>query len=400
MIPALAKRFLLSKRSDGFISLISWVSILGVVLGTLALVVVTSAINGFEKELTKVITGVNGDVFLYTRGSPVGGQNEVIERIKKASAFVQHVTPTFISELMVGGPTSVSGAVIEGVELSSYSQVASVTSKTISGRFPEKDFEVALGDVIAQKIGAVTGSKVRLIAPFSSGSEHSEPKVLDVVVTGIVKIGMYQYDSKTLFIPIKTIQSFFEQDGRVTSFKIKLKDLNKADEVASLLTQTFGYPFRAKSWNALFPNILQAISLEKRVIAVVLTAIIIVAAFNMVSTLMMLIHDKTKEIAILKAMGFKPSQSFQLFCVIGIGIGVVGTGVGVGLGLLLNLILLKTKLISLPQDIYYIDFLPVAFNWGEILWIAVFSLFICFLATLYPSWKISTKPPLEGIREE
>lgn len=363
MIPALAKRFLLSKRSDGFISLISWVSILGVVLGTLALVVVTSAINGFEKELTKVITGVNGDVFLYTRGSPVGGQNEVIERIKKASAFVQHVTPTFISELMVGGPTSVSGAVIEGVELSSYSQVASVTSKTISGRFPE-------------------------------------PKVLDVVVTGIVKIGMYQYDSKTLFIPIKTIQSFFEQDGRVTSFKIKLKDLNKADEVASLLTQTFGYPFRAKSWNALFPNILQAISLEKRVIAVVLTAIIIVAAFNMVSTLMMLIHDKTKEIAILKAMGFKPSQSFQLFCVIGIGIGVVGTGVGVGLGLLLNLILLKTKLISLPQDIYYIDFLPVAFNWGEILWIAVFSLFICFLATLYPSWKISTKPPLEGIREE
>jgi lipoprotein-releasing system permease protein len=189
-----------------------------------------------------------------------------------------------------------------------------------------------------------------------------------------------------------------DEPGKVSTFKIKLASGVDSRRVSDRLTEEFGYPFRAKDWGELNGNLFYAIQLEKVVIAVILTIIVVVAAFNVVSTLMMMIYDKTREVSILKAMGFKPSQTFGLFCLIGVGIGVVGTVTGIGLGLGAGWILERTRLIRLPADIYYIGYLPVRVRWTEITWIGVVAFTITLLATLYPAYKVATRSPLDGIR--
>ena len=190
------------------------------------------------------------------------------------------------------------------------------------------------------------------------------------------------------------------EPGRVTTFKLKLRSHADSRLASDRLADQFGYPYRAKDWMQMNKNIFYAIKLEKAVIAIILAAIVIVAAFNVVSTLMMMIHDKSREIAILKAMGFKPGQGFRLFCLIGLGMGLVGTIFGVGMGLGVNWILDKTRLIQLPADIYYISFLPVVVRWKEIGLIAAVAMLISFVATLFPAYKVSRRPPLEGLRYE
>lgn len=399
LIFSLAKQFLLSKASDGFISFIAWVSVIGVALGVMALTLVTSVINGFENELTQMITSMNGDVILYTRGEPIRDPETSIREVRRIAPETQFVSPSFVTEIMVVGRDAVAGAALQGMDLETIGLVTRVPQRVIEGQMPSKDGEIALGSALARKIGASLGQDVRLIIPFASG-ENSAPKSLPVKVVGIIQMGMYEYDSKFLFMPLASVQKFLDQADRVTTFHIKLKAGSSSREVSTRLSDSFGYPFRAKDWSQLNKNLFYAIQLEKVVIAIILTVIVVVAAFNVVSTLMMMIHDKGREIAILKAMGFLPSQSFLLFCILGLGIGAVGTGVGVGAGLGLGWLLEKTRWIDLPPDIYYIGYLPVIVRWKEIALITTMALVISFLATLYPSRMISKRSPLEGLRYE
>jgi lipoprotein-releasing system permease protein len=277
----------------------------------------------------------------------------------------------------------------------------------VSGRLPSADGEVAVASALAERIGAKEGTEIRLIIPFTGFSENEPaaatsgaPKVIKAKVVGIVRMGMYEYDSKFVFASLEAVQAFLNQPGKVTSFKLKLTEGADSRKASELLADSFGYPFRSKDWAQLNKNLFYAIKLEKVVIAIILTVIVIVAAFNVVSTLMMMIHDKTREISILKAMGFRPSQGFNLFCLIGLGMGVVGTLVGATLGLGVNWVLEKTHLIDLPADIYYIGFLPVIVRWSEIGLIAAVALLISFLATVYPALKVARRSPLDGIRYE
>ncbi len=406
-IAILARRFLLSRVSDGFLSFIAWVSVVGVALGVLALTVVTSVINGFESELTRVITGMNGDVILYSRAEPLRDPELIEGKIRRVLPNVEALTASFVTELMVSGPNAVSGAVLEGINPETIGNATEIPRKLVRGRLPEHEDEVAVGSFLAERIGVVVGNEIRLIAPFIGDVEEARqegestaPRVAKKSVVGIVKMGMHEYDSKFVFATLGSVQSFFSQPDRVTSFKIRLKPGSDARAASDRLSDNFGYPFRAKDWSQLNKNVFYAIQLEKAVIAIILTVIVIVAAFNVVSTLMMMIHDKTKEIAILKAMGFRPGQGFQLFCLIGMGIGFVGVAVGIGLGLLVNWLLEKTHWIDLPADIYYIGYLPVVVNWSEIALIALVALLVIFVATFFPAYKVSTRSPLDGIRYE
>ena len=405
IIPNLARRFLLSKESDGFLSLISWVSIVGVSLGVLALTVVTSVINGFEGELARVITGMNGDVILYSRADPISDVAKTEAKIMKVAPEVQALTAAFVTEMMISGPSGTSGAVLEGIDLDTIGKVTDIPKHLVSGRLPQADGEVAVASALAEHLGATEGSEVRLIAPFAGESEGGSeggaaPKAIKATVVGIVRMGMYEYDSKFIFTTLGSLQKFLDQPGRVNSFYLKLPPRTDTRAISDRLADNFGYPFRAKDWGQMNKNIFYAIKLEKAVIAIILAVIVIVAAFNVVSTLMMMIHDKTKEISILKAMGFRPTQSFQLFCLVGMIIGVFGTFFGVLGGLGINWLIEKTRLIDLPADIYYIGFLPVVVRWSELGLIAIASLSICFLATLYPAWKVARRSPLDGIRYE
>jgi len=366
-------------------------------LGVLALTVVTSVINGFEGELTRVITGMNGDVLLYSRGEPLKDPSVIESEIRKVVPQVTAVTASFVTELMVSGPQGVSGAVLQGIEPDRIGEVTSIPRRLISGKIPTQEGEVTLGSAIAEKLGATLGTPIRLIVPYTSDKD-SAPRILNVHVVGIVKMGMYDYDSKFVFMTLGAVQKFLDLPGRVTNFNMKILPGTDSREVSDRLGESFDFPFRAKDWSQLNKNLFYAIKLEKVVIAIILIVIVVVAAFNVVSTLMMMIHDKTKEIAILKAMGFRPSQCFQLFCIIGLGIGAVGTTMGVLGGLGLGWVLERTRWIHLPEDIYYIGFLPVVVRWMEIGMIACIALLIAFLATLYPSWSVARRSPLDGLK--
>jgi lipoprotein-releasing system permease protein len=402
-VRTLARRFLFSKASDGFLSFIAAVSVLGVALGVLALTVVTSVINGFEGELTRVITGMNGDVILYSRGEPVSGVAKVEAKIRQVVPETQAVTASFVTELMAAGPNGAAGAVLEGIDATTVGQVTRVPERVVRGRLPEADNEVALGSALADRLGAREGTEIRLVAPFVGDAKDGttaggSPRVIRGQVVGIVKMGMFEYDSKFVFTTLGAVQRFLDQPDRVTSFKIRLDRGSDTRRAADRLSESFGFPFRAKDWSQLNKNIFYAIRLEKVVISIILTVIVVVAAFNVVSTLMMMIHDKTKEISILKAMGFRSIQSFRLFCLVGMLIGAAGTAAGVGLGLGLSWLLEKTRWIDLPPDIYYIGFLPVVVNWREIALIAGAALLVTFLATLYPSYRVAARSPLDGLR--
>lgn len=409
-VPTLARRFLLSKVSDGFLSFIAFVSVIGVALGVLALTVVTSVINGFEGELSRVITGMNGDIVLYSRGEPIADADAVEAKIRKVLPETRAITRSFVTELMVSGADGVAGAILEGVDQTTLGEVTAIPSRVTSGRLPDIEGEVALTSALAERLGAEIGSEVRLILPFSGEADQGKageseglsgtPKVVKAKVVGLVRMGMYEYDSKFIFVTLPAVQSFLNQGKKVTSFKIRLAPGANSQAGSERLTDNFGYPFRSKDWAQLNKNLFYAIKLEKAVIAIILTVIVIVAAFNVVSTLMMMIHDKGKEIAILKAMGFRPMQSFRLFCLIGVGMGAVGTAVGVFLGLGINWVLEKTHWIDLPADIYYIGFLPVVVRWAEVGVIAFLAILISFLAALYPGWQVSRRSPLEGLRYE
>lgn len=411
-VAMLARRFVLSKSSDGFLSFIAWVSVIGVALGVLALTVVTSVINGFEGELVRVITGMNGDVVLYSRGEPIRDVEAVEGKIRKVLPEVQAISPAFLTELMISGPGGVAGAVLEGIEDETIGLVTAIPDRVVGGgRMPNAKGEVALGASLADRIGATVGSDIRLIIPLfnessekgaadSTPSASGAPKVMTAKVVGLVRMGMYEYDSKFMFAPLFSVQDFLGQPGRVTSFYMKLLPDADSRKASDKLTDTFGYPFRSKDWAQMNKNLFYAIKLEKVVISIILTVIVIVAAFNVVSTLMMMIHDKIKEISILKAMGLRQTQSFRIFCVIGLVMGIVGTVIGIALGMAINSLIRHTRLIELPADIYYIGFLPVVTRWAEVGVIALVALGISFLATLYPGWKAARRSPLDGLRYE
>jgi lipoprotein-releasing system permease protein len=404
-VSILAKGFLLSKSSDGFLSLIAWVSIVGVALGVLALTVVTSVINGFEGELGEAISGLNGDVVLYSRADPVADPAVIEKKIMRTLPQAQAISTSLITELMAAGPKGTGGVVLEGVDPTAAAKATTLAKRISSGRMPEKDGEIVLARVLADKIGANTGSVIRLVIPqiASAGTEGQSrgmgvPKIVEATVVGIASLGLYEYDSKYAFAKIGWSQSIFHLENRASTFKIKLPRGDDSRAASDRLSESFGYPFRAKDWTQLNKNLFYAIKLEKVVIAIILLTIVIVAAFNVVSTLMMMIHDKSKEIAILKAMGLKPSQAFRIFAWIGLGIGCVGTAAGMGLGLLLNVIIDRTRMFKLPADVYYIDHLPVTMNWAEIAMIALLAVGIMLLATFYPAFRVSTQSPMEGIR--
>ncbi len=298
----IAVRFLFSKSRGNFLSFITGVSIIGVCVGVLALLLVTSVINGFENELTHVISGTQGDVIFYTRGSPIRDPDALQEKIHQFAPTLKSITYSFVSEVMFTGPNGVAGGALEGVDLATWGSVVSVEERLVpGGHLPTQATDLILGSALAERLGVKTGDSVRVILPFTGGESDSgfgAPRVQDFKVTGVVHLGMYDYDSKYSYAPLKAVQKLVygatEDDPRnwVTSFRLKLQPKANAPQVAAELSQHFGFPYRIKDWSQLNKNLLYAIQLEKGVIAVLLTAIMIVAAFNVISALLMLVFEK------------------------------------------------------------------------------------------------------------
>lgn len=402
----IATHFLRSKSRGNFLSFITAISILGVCVGVLALLVVTSVVNGFENELTQVITGTQGDVLFYTRGSPIRDKDALQKKIREFAPGIKDITGSFVSEVMFNGPSGVAGGALEGVDLSNWSSVISVGDRLNPGSvLPQNEGEIVLGSALAEKLGVNRDDTVRVIIPFSGVEEEEDsgfgsPRVQDFKVVGVVHLGMYDYDSKYAYAPLPSVQKlvFSEPKDFITSFRMKLKNPDSAQAVAAELSQHFGFPYRVRDWSQLNKNLLYAIKLEKVVITVLLTAIMVVAAFNVISALLMMVYEKEKEVAILRVLGVRQRDQFYLFSFIGSFFGLMGTFLGVIFGLVTIFILRKTQFIHLPAEVYHLEYLPVVIRWTEWCAIGLMAFVICFLATVGPAARIARRSPVEGLR--
>jgi lipoprotein-releasing system permease protein len=375
--------------SETFISFISWVSILGVFLGTVALSVVTSVFNGFERELRGVITQLYGEVVVISPYAPL--TEEVIyemSTLPDVANLIERVDRSLNFELMVASQHRVVGGLLDATENQHLANL-------LDGVFPQKMHEVALGFALAQKLNVRKGDEVRLVLPFRS---FEKAQVSTVRVVGIVQLGLYEYDSKMVFMDLVSAQTQLHREGIITRLSVRLHHPAQSHRVVGALSHHFGDRFRIKEYTQFNTNLFFAIELQKVMVSIILGIIVLVAAFNIISTLMMLIHEKSLQISILRAMGLSSWQCFCVFLGIGTWIGFAGVVSGLGLGVLLCVLLQHVSLIELPRQIYNLSKLPVVINLAELGVIGLSCFLICVLSAIFPAWRISRQPLLRGFR--
>lgn len=408
IVPLLSKRFLTGKKRNAFLSFIAAVSLFGVCLGVAALTVVMSVMEGFESELRSIVTGTHSHVMLYSQRQVIPNRFELEERVRKiAQDKIEALSPYIFSEVVLAKGARVSGAMVEGVEKVTITQVTRIEKHLVKGVMPEPGVAkrnlaptILLGSALAEALGAKENDEISVISPFFE-KESLQPRARRFRVSGILQTGMYDYDSKYSIIHADEARDFFRlPDSSASALKIKTRDPDTSHELAARLQKELGYPYRVRDWTELNRNLLYAIRLQKAVIFIILTAIIVVAAFNIMSTLMMMMSEKKKEMSILKAMGLSPKQSSGVFISVGLIIGVSGAAAGIALGLFLGLVLSKTRFIELPPDIYFISYLPVDVRAPTLVLIAACAVLVALLATLYPGYRVAKESPVEGLRYE
>ncbi|MBI2604731.1 MAG: ABC transporter permease [Deltaproteobacteria bacterium] len=434
IVSKIASRFVFDRKDDedpiasGFVSFISAISVTGLALGVTALLVVTSVMNGFEREMKSALTAFHGHILLFSRAEPLADPEKFLGEIPKNFPDVTAVSPYLYVEAMLSSAKGVAGAVIEGVHRPTLDSVSQIARKVVAGRLPEPhggDVEVALGFEVARKLKASVGDTVVLTIPFAGksssgrqaakkesrqeadspssereGSVNATPLVRRLKVVGIVRLGMYDYDVKYALAEIGDLQKALDLSGRANAFKILTKDARKSIATANAMNERYAYPMRARDWSSLNRNLFYAIELEKVVISIILMAIVLVASFNIISTLMMLVHDKKRQIAMLKALGFRARQTLSVFLIVGMGMTVLGVVLGLGLGRALCALLSWKSIIDLPADVYGLSRLPVEIRISEWALICAMVIVLAAFSTLWPSIRVSRQRPVEGLHHE
>jgi lipoprotein-releasing system permease protein len=413
-------RHLKAKRTQRFISLNTWISVGGVALGVMALIVVIAVMSGFGKDLRDKILGTNSHVVV-TNVTRTGMVNyEVImEKVIKTEG-VKAAAPFILNQVMLAYGDNAIGVVVRGVDSDREAGVSDLEKNLVQGSLkmlgrsekssgkPRRD-GIILGKELARRLGVQIDAAVSMVAPASRMTPMGLiPKIKLFKVVGFFESGMFEYDSNLAFISIHSAQKFFAMKGQVSGIEIRVEDIEQADQVAAGIQDSLGFPYYARDWMRMNKNLFSALRLEKIVMFIILILIILVAAFNIVSTLFMVVMEKTKEIAILKSMGASRSSIMKIFSYQGLIIGVTGTLMGcVGgftivpnLNEIVGLIENIFGITAFPSDVYYLDKLPSEIQYFDSFLIVVFSIIICFVASLYPAWRASRLDPVEGLRYE
>jgi lipoprotein-releasing system permease protein len=399
-----ALRYLKAKRREKFISLISFISIAGIAVGVMALLVVIGVMTGFDQDLRNKILSVNAHVILIKPGHSITDYNEVAREVE-AVPGVASAKPFIYTQVMFSGPSNISGGVIRGLDLPTIEQggppavqlrAGSFQSlKENSGELPE----VAIGNELAKNIGATVGTRIKIISPLGTLTPMGRiPRIKNFQVGAIFHSGMFEFDNTLVYASIPRVQDYLGMEDQVTGIDVQVKDIYAADKIAAAIADKLGPAYQTRDWMRMNRSLFAALKLEKIAMFIILTLIVLVAAFNITSTLIMMVMEKTKDIAILKSMGATRRSIMQIFMLEGLIIGVIGTAIGLCLGFLLAGILQKYEFIKLPSDVYYISTLPVKIESLDVALIAGATILISFLATLYPSWQASRLEPVEAIR--
>jgi lipoprotein-releasing system permease protein len=415
-------RYLKAKRKATFISLITLISIAGVALGVMALIIVLAVMTGFEESLKEKILGTNAHIIVLKSGDGIEDHTELANRLLKFKGVVA-ATPFIYSQVMLTTGKNVSGVVLRGIDTKTDAQVTNLHKAVVEGNIADLDHPtplplkgseptlpgIVIGKELAKNLNLYLGDSVNVVSPMGNITPLGMmPKMTRFRLVGIFNTGMFEYDSTLAYVGLGEAQDFLGMGSAVTGIQLKVADVYKTGELTRRINRELGFPYFARDWMQMNKNILFALRTEKVVMFIILTLIVLVAAFGIASTLFMVVMEKTRDIAILKSMGATNRSVMRIFVLEGLIIGVFGTAIGVLSGLLLALNLEPivngvqkvTGFQLFSKDIYYLDHFPSQVIPSDVVLISVTAIVISFVATLYPSWQASRLSPAEALRYE
>ncbi len=418
----LSWRYLKAKRKQTFISIITWISIGGVAIGVTALIVVLAVMTGAHDDMRRKVLGANSHAIVsHAMSYGISDVDHVLKTVRSVDGVVA-ASPFVFNQVMLTSPTRVTGVVLRGIKVDDVKKPTELASYMTDGdmeQLKDKYIQVTvepddLGvDVEMRRPGIIVGNElafnlriglgdpVTVVSPTGRATPIGvAPTSREFYVVGIFNSGMYEYDSSLALIALNQAQSLFNMGNKVSGVEVRVADIYDAPKIARAIDKKLGYPYITRDWREMNKNLFFALQLEKTALGIILALIICVAAFNIVSTLIMVVMEKSKDIAILKAMGASSRSIMRIFFLEGCIIGFSGTAIGVVGGIVMCELLKKYQFIKLPESVYNLDRLPVSMHASDIVMVSVAALVLTILATIYPSWSASRQDPAESLQYE
>jgi lipoprotein-releasing system permease protein len=405
-----AFRYLRARRSEGFISVIAGFSLLGIALGVATLIIVMAVMNGFRQELLTRILGLNGHATVTSVSGPIDAYEGLADQFRDVSGVVS-VVPIVEGQVMATANQRAAGALVRGIRPGDLRARPLVANNILTGSLDDfgKNNGIAIGYRLAQNLGLRVGDKVNLVSPEGSTTVFGKvPRMAAYPIVAIFDVGMSEYDNTFIFMPLETAQTYFREPQEASYLEVLFDNPQHAIELTPVLQKRAPPGYFVRNWQQTNFNFFNALQVERNVMFLILTLIILVAAFNIISSLIMLVKDKGRDIAILRTMGATSGSVMRVFFICGASIGVIGTLAGFGLGVAFsaNIESIRQALQTLSgtplfdPTIYFLSRLPAVLDWTEVISIVLMSLGLSFLATAYPAWRAARLDPVEALRYE